>query len=1181
LLSVADGFAQTPPPAAVTTVSQLNKLPREAAVQGQPAQLKGVVVCYDREWGQLYVRDETGTRYFSPQTFPQQLEAGQLVEVNGRTAWVDGGPAMADASLRVLGRQELPAAKRLRVSQLAGDLGEWVEVGGQVRQADTSRGRLGIMLHDEGRDCLVYVMGPSVTFDAKRLMGCDVRIRGINASRVVDGRLNPASVFAPGTNEVRLLGAPAVDPATLPVVSIDALLTRELGDWTNRLVHLNGLISDYTPGVSVVIRDPTGVLRAQITQITRAQPDERVDLWGFLTVSPTETTLTDAYFELAGLPSAAATIATPGTPVVLTNLPKVLTEISNIMRLPRQALAQRIPVELRGVITYADPEFHNGFLQHGSDAIYLDLTQRDVRAGQHVLVKGVTDPGGFAPQVNNVVVEILGRTNLPTPVKATLDDLGDGAMDSHWIEMQGVIRRAEIELGHLYLNLTTRKGKFRAVVPGIGAEAATTGLVDALVSVQGACGSGLNSRGQLSGITLHVPDLDQIRTLDAVPADPFAGETTLATAVSRYDATLLAGRRVKVSGVVTLKIPPSGFYLQDSSGGIRISTQQTNTLQVGDAVEVLGFPAIGDFSPYMEEASFRRTGTSPLPIPRPTSAENILLRGTNDGQVVTLEARLVQGVSRSAHPKFVLQDGAIIFTAHLLGEFPDPTIRRLKSGSLLRLTGVCSIQGGERHEPETFRLLLARSADVQLLQAPAWWTTRYTLMVVGGLLFVVMIGLAWIGSLRRRVRVQTEVIRRQLEEGKAVAETLAREKNLLATLIDHLPDHIFVKDLAGRFLLTNPAHARFFGLPSPATALGKTMSEFSAVKLSPRAAEADRKVLGEGVGVFNVEQAVTDATGEARWHSTTKVPLRDGTGALIGLVGISHDVTERKRAEAELEDMHKKLLLTSHQAGMAEVATSVLHNVGNVLNSVNVSAGLVTEKMRESKLHNIARLAALLAEHEADLAHFLTEDPRGRQVPAYLRQLAQHLTGEHAEIVREIEALTRNVEHIKEIVAMQQSYARVGGVVERVAVAELVADALQMNAGALERHGVQLVRDQSAPGPLEISVERHKVLQILVNVIRNAKYACDESGRKDKRIAVTVTQVDSRVRIAIADNGVGIAPEYLTRIFSHGFSTRKGGHGFGLHSAALAAKELGGSLHAQSDGPGQGATFILELPLAN
>jgi signal transduction histidine kinase len=176
-----------------------------------------------------------------------------------------------------------------------------------------------------------------------------------------------------------------------------------------------------------------------------------------------------------------------------------------------------------------------------------------------------------------------------------------------------------------------------------------------------------------------------------------------------------------------------------------------------------------------------------------------------------------------------------------------------------------------------------------------------------------------------------------------------------------------------------------------------------------------------------------------------------------------------------------------------------------------------------------------------------------------------------------LDSLRRNVEHIKEIVAMQQNYAPLGGVKEMVNVADLVENSLRLNEGALSRHEVEVIREFEDVPPL--NVEKHKILQILVNLLRNAKYACDDSERADKRLTVRVANGDGRVRISVMDNGVGIPPENLPRIFNYGFTTRKGGHGFGLHSGALAAKEMGGSLTVHSDGPGQGASFTLELPL--
>jgi signal transduction histidine kinase len=260
------------------------------------------------------------------------------------------------------------------------------------------------------------------------------------------------------------------------------------------------------------------------------------------------------------------------------------------------------------------------------------------------------------------------------------------------------------------------------------------------------------------------------------------------------------------------------------------------------------------------------------------------------------------------------------------------------------------------------------------------------------------------------------------------------------------------------------------------------------------------------------------------------------------------------------------------------VATSVLHNVGNVLNSVNISATVMADHIRRSKASNVGKVAELLTRHTTDLGDYLTKDPKGKIIPAYLASLTEAIIAEQATITDELAGLQKNIDHIKDIVAMQQNYAKTSGVLETIPVPDLIEDSLRMNSGSLASHEVEIVRDYGVRPA--VTLEKHKVLQILVNLIRNARYACEESGRADKVITLRTTGDERCVRIAVIDNGVGIPAENLVRIFNHGFTTRATGHGFGLHSGALAARELGGALLVHSDGPGLGATFTLELPLA-
>jgi signal transduction histidine kinase len=295
---------------------------------------------------------------------------------------------------------------------------------------------------------------------------------------------------------------------------------------------------------------------------------------------------------------------------------------------------------------------------------------------------------------------------------------------------------------------------------------------------------------------------------------------------------------------------------------------------------------------------------------------------------------------------------------------------------------------------------------------------------------------------------------------------------------------------------------------------------------------------------------------------------------------LEREIRERIETQSKLEETHKQLLEVSRQAGMAEVATGVLHNVGNVLNSVGVSATVVCDRLRQSEVDDLRKAAAMLQDKNGHLSSFLTDDPKGQLLPDYLGKASELLVTDRDELVVEMAAILRHIEHIKEIVAMQQAYAKVFGVLEPVAPAALIEDALIMNSEALERHGIRVIQAVDENAPLAL-VDRHKVLQILINILRNAKYAMDQQAPEEKRLEIQVNQrTEGKVTISVRDNGVGIAPENLTRIFGHGFTTKKDGHGFGLHSGALAAKQMNGSLSVYSAGAGQGATFTLELPAA-
>jgi len=291
------------------------------------------------------------------------------------------------------------------------------------------------------------------------------------------------------------------------------------------------------------------------------------------------------------------------------------------------------------------------------------------------------------------------------------------------------------------------------------------------------------------------------------------------------------------------------------------------------------------------------------------------------------------------------------------------------------------------------------------------------------------------------------------------------------------------------------------------------------------------------------------------------------------------DITERREAARQREDMHRQLLETSRQAGKAEVAVGVLHNVGNVLNSVNVSAGMIHDTVRNSKVAALGEVVELLRSQDGGLAEFLANDPRGRLIPDLLGRLTDSLRAEQTRLTSEASSLVSHIGHIRETVSLQQSHGSISGVAEKLAAAQLIEDALKLEGSAMVRHGINVQRELE-PVPPMIG-DRHKTLQILVNLLRNAKQAMATNGARGKQLTLQVRHAEGGpVRMIVRDNGTGIPAENLSRIFNHGFTTKPSGHGFGLHISALAAREMGGTLTAESDGAEQGASFTLELPLA-
>jgi two-component system, NtrC family, sensor kinase len=372
-------------------------------------------------------------------------------------------------------------------------------------------------------------------------------------------------------------------------------------------------------------------------------------------------------------------------------------------------------------------------------------------------------------------------------------------------------------------------------------------------------------------------------------------------------------------------------------------------------------------------------------------------------------------------------------------------------------------------------------------------------------------------------------------------------------IIEHAADAIIAIDELGRVESCNPAAIRMFGHDAT-TMVGKLLAELIPDYTSARSvadSEEWRGRRGDGE-LFPIQIAIGAA---------------DLEGSQLATV-IVRDISEQRRAEAERRDLWR-------QAGMADVAVNVLHNVGNVLNSVNVSVSMVRDQLAKSRMTALSRVTALLEEHAGRLGEFFDRDPQGARLPQYLALLDRALVEERRTMAAEIESLGRDVGLIENIVRTQQRYAKNDlDVSEVVDLDELIGDVVRIAPAPCP---IAIVRKFDAAR--RVKLDRYKMVNALVNLVNNAAQATDHLAR-DARVEIAVEVAHGSLQIEITDNGVGIAAENLVRIFNHGFTTRADGHGFGLHSAALSITEMGGSIVATSAGEGCGAQFRVKVPIA-
>jgi PAS domain S-box-containing protein len=448
-----------------------------------------------------------------------------------------------------------------------------------------------------------------------------------------------------------------------------------------------------------------------------------------------------------------------------------------------------------------------------------------------------------------------------------------------------------------------------------------------------------------------------------------------------------------------------------------------------------------------------------------------------------------------------------------------------------------------------------------------------------GIMTILIMGISLILSTYRQytLNLETKKTRELQQKEKELSNAnfqLADKEKKTRAILTTIADGIITTDEQGLIQTSNPAAEVMFGFV-PGKFEGQNIYFF----IRSKSKKEDQQYLSLESLTKNDSKHI-DLTGMRKGGeffplevSVSKIYLTQGIHYVLTL----NDITERTRAEDKLKALNQQLIAMARKAGMAQVANSVLHNVGNVLNSINVSISIVKERLNGSEMFNLKEAAQLFDNKPEQLINFLKNDPKGAYFPQFMKMMAETWDIECTKISKELELLTNKVDHIKHIIQMQQSLEINSSMYEDISIQDIIHDALVMSNLQLKQPGLTI--DISSTQVSRVFIDKVKLLQILVNLIQNARDSVLESAIKDKRIAIkSFIGRKDRLIIEVIDNGIGIDSENLSRIFSFGFTTKQKGHGFGLNSSATSAQEMGGTLTALSEGKGHGATFLLEVP---
>jgi len=574
-----------------------------------------------------------------------------------------------------------------------------------------------------------------------------------------------------------------------------------------------------------------------------------------------------------------------------------IESVAGIKRLTVDEANQSLPVHVTACVTYVDPRWKLLFVEQDGTGIFVWLGNArspvpDLALGDLVEIKGITDPGEFAPVISEVSVRVAGRTTLPPPALASTEQLYSGRLDANRARIVGVIQQVKGSLDeHVMMTLASGASTVVAQVPR--QSSIPMELLDNRVEIDAVVGTVYNDRRQLVDVQLYVPSLDHIRVLERPSVDPFELPVTAIDGLLRFVTIGRYESRVRVQGVVTWTAA-GVMYVQDKTGGVRVGLEGGEQVAIGDEIDVVGFQTPGPTNPEIRLAIARLIGRAAMPPPVPLATESDPLH-TSDSRLVRVEGLLIDRLQTRDDVRLVVRAGSNLLDVSVPQRYAGG-LEAVEPGSKVAVTGVCAINPAARIGPQSSTLtLLARSpADLVVLGQPPFWTLARKAWTLAGMSAVVCFALAWIVVLRRRVERQTAAITERLKR-EAILEQRFRN------FIEHSPDIFYEVDLDGRVTALSPAVERITGF-RPEELIGQHV-DFLRPPEECNGDEILKGILQEGSGRSEVD-IVTKNGRRVSVELTSHVVMNGGRAT--GVEGMARDITDRKLAEAAVRESEAK-----------------------------------------------------------------------------------------------------------------------------------------------------------------------------------------------------------------------------------------------------------------------------------